>query len=92
LEPDWSYPADDHPDRHELFDEYDVMYPFPDDLFWDEGDEGEWDEEGAPPWRDVKEGEGEGEGERAGSKKRKRKTGVKVLDDEYDDEYVHDDR
>jgi hypothetical protein len=40
---------------HELFHEDGVLYPFPDELFWNEGDEGEWDENEAPPWRDVEE-------------------------------------
>lgn len=35
---------------HPLFDENGVRYPFPDELFWKEGDEGEWDEDGAPSW------------------------------------------
>ena len=38
---------------HRLFDEDAVLYPFPDDLFWTEGDEGEWEGDGAPPWREV---------------------------------------
>ena len=38
---------------HRLFrDEY-FQYPFNDNLFWEEGDEGEWDGEGAPAWVDV---------------------------------------
>lgn len=38
---------------HRLFDQDAVLYPFPDDLFWTEGDEGEWEGDGAPPWREV---------------------------------------
>lgn len=41
----------DPSDSHPLFDEYGVLYPFPNELFWKEGDEGEWDEEGVPSWR-----------------------------------------
>lgn len=45
---------DDREDRaHPLFDEDKFRYPFPDHLFWEEGDEGEWDEEGVPAWRVV---------------------------------------
>ena len=40
-------------DFHRLFrDEY-FLYPFDDSLFWEDGDEGEWDGEGAPAWVDV---------------------------------------
>lgn len=36
---------------HELFDDDAVMYPFPDDLFWDASDVGTWDDgEGVPEW------------------------------------------
>jgi hypothetical protein len=45
---------------HDLFDEYALRYPFPDQLFWNEGDEGEWDDDGAPPWRVMEEKGGEG--------------------------------
>ena len=38
---------------HELFDEVQSLYPFPDDLFWKEGDEGEWNGDGVPVWKDV---------------------------------------
>lgn len=41
------------PQIHPLFDENAVLYPFPDDLFWKEGDEGEWNEEGVPTWRVI---------------------------------------
>lgn len=37
--------------RSHLFDEEAVMYPFPDDLFWDPSDVGTWEDgEGAPEW------------------------------------------
>ena len=37
--------------NHPLFTEQAVLDPFPDDdLFWRPGDEGTWDEEGAPAW------------------------------------------
>ena len=39
-------------DCHELFNDAWVLYPFPDDLFWQASDEGSWDEEGVPPWTD----------------------------------------
>lgn len=53
--PEWAYI---HAGRHQtpahaLFDENAVLYPFPDHLFWKEGDEGEWDKDGAPSWREV---------------------------------------
>lgn len=35
---------------HELFNEKYVLYPFPDDLFWQASDEGTWDGEGVPSW------------------------------------------
>ncbi|MCJ1367625.1 hypothetical protein MMC16_006759 [Acarospora aff. strigata] len=35
------------------FDEENILYPFPDDLFWKDGDEGEDDREGVPQWLDV---------------------------------------
>ena len=40
---------------HELFDEEGILYPFPDDLFWNDGDEGEGldADGGVPKWRDV---------------------------------------
>lgn len=38
---------------HALFSEEGVLYPFPDELFWNEGDEGEWDGDGVPLWLDV---------------------------------------
>lgn len=38
---------------HELFDEDAVLYPFPDSLFWESGDEGSWDEEGFPEWTEL---------------------------------------
>lgn len=38
--------------KHTLFNALAVQYPFPDNLFWEDGDEGEWSEEGVPPWRD----------------------------------------
>ena len=53
--PDWlrEYQDDALFSAHVLFDEDAVLYPFPDELFWNEGDEGEWDGEGAPCWREV---------------------------------------
>lgn len=53
-----------HP-PHDLFDEFALLYPFPDHLFWNEGDEGEWDDYGAPRWSVVKE---EGKGGKVGVK------------------------
>ena len=38
---------------HRLFDELQCLYPFPDELFWEEGDEGEWDGDGVPVWKDA---------------------------------------
>lgn len=36
---------------HALFDDHAVLYPFPDELFWDPKDADEWEEgEGAPEW------------------------------------------
>lgn len=40
---------------HKLFEDDRVLYPFPDELFWREGDEGEWVGAGAPAWREVEE-------------------------------------
>lgn len=37
-------------DQHALFSEEGVLYPFPDELFWQDGDEGEWDGDGVPVW------------------------------------------
>lgn len=53
--PEW-HPTHPFPYRHAthpLFDDDTILYPFPDELFWKEGDEGEWDEDGAPAWRVV---------------------------------------
>ena len=37
---------------HPLFNEEALRYPFPNDLFWNDGDEGEWDQgDGVPEWR-----------------------------------------
>ena len=39
---------------HPLFDEKVIKYPFPNELFWNAGEEGEWDRgEGVPEWRTV---------------------------------------
>lgn len=38
---------------HFSFDEENYLYPFPDGLFWKDGDEGEWTHEGVPAWREV---------------------------------------
>lgn len=38
---------------HDLFDEKAVLYPFPDDLFWEQGDEGLWDADGVPSWTEL---------------------------------------
>lgn len=36
---------------HPLFNDHAVLYPFPDELFWDPNDADEWVEgEGAPQW------------------------------------------
>ena len=51
-----AYAADGERLYHDLFDEEAVLYPFPDDLFWKEGDEGLWDEAGAPSWTEAEEG------------------------------------
>lgn len=37
---------------HDMFDEKVVLYPFPDELFWEQGDEGLWYADGVPPWRE----------------------------------------
>ena len=37
-------------DCHELFKEECFLYPFSDDLFWHESDEGNWNEAGFPSW------------------------------------------
>ena len=50
IEWDFSEEGGRRPRSHRLFDEDAVLYPFPDDLFWKEGDEGEWDEDGVPSW------------------------------------------
>ncbi|KAI9876534.1 MAG: hypothetical protein M1830_006297 [Pleopsidium flavum] len=39
--------------RHIMFDDENVLYPFPDHLFWNAGDEGELDGDGVPQWHDV---------------------------------------
>lgn len=39
--------------KHALFNEEAVLYPFPTELFWKDGDEGEWDGDGVPQWVDV---------------------------------------
>ena len=45
---------EDHVSRpHGLFDAKRVLYPFPDALFWQEGDEGKWNGEGVPVWKNV---------------------------------------
>lgn len=35
-------------------DEDEVLYPFPDELFWKDGDEGDYDIEGVPQWHDTR--------------------------------------
>jgi len=40
-------------ERDELFDEECVLYPFPDDFFWDPSDEGTWGEDGVPEWAEA---------------------------------------
>ena len=45
--------VDSNDGGHWLFDEEAVLYPFPDDLFWNPSDEGTWDEEGVPEWIEV---------------------------------------
>lgn len=62
--------------RHSMFDEeVDMLYPFPDDLFWNDGDEGDNSRDGVPQWRDV----GSTEGEPKDAQKEK---GVDSTDDE----------
>lgn len=60
---DYSLTIRDLQVAHHLFNENGVLYPFPDELFWKEGDEGEWDEDGAPSWR-VSEVQNKQKGER----------------------------
>ena len=43
-------PVDDNDECHELFNDAWVLYPFPDDLFWQASDEGTWREPGVAPW------------------------------------------
>ena len=43
---------DDSDGPHRLFNEEGVSYPFPDELFWRQGDEGLWTADGVPPWRE----------------------------------------
>ena len=43
----------EHGEPHELFADERFLYPFDDDLFWKEGDEGEWDGDGVPSWVEV---------------------------------------
>jgi len=37
---------------HDLFDAAEYLYPFPDELFWKDGDEGELEKEGIAQWKD----------------------------------------
>ena len=43
----------EHQYCHGLFNDGWVLYPFPDDLFWNASDEGTWDEEGVPCWTEA---------------------------------------
>ena len=64
---------DEHP-PHFLFDEEDCLYPFPDKLFWKNGDEGEWaKEDGVPEWREV------GRDAEAGNGVRRNSSGVEEV-------------
>jgi len=38
-------------ESHDLFADERFLYPFPDELFWQAGDEGEWVGVGVPPWQ-----------------------------------------
>ena len=47
---------DDDEAPHPLYDRIDedrMQYPFPDHLFWTDGDEGQWDGDDVPLWSDV---------------------------------------
>lgn len=63
-------------DRHSMFDEEeDSLYPFPDDLFWKDGDEGDSGRDGVPQWHDVlPEEEHEDAQEEKEARKRKRES------------------
>lgn len=55
ITPDREFIGARHPDGgngHELFKDEHVLYPFPDDLFWDTSNEGIRDEGGFPCWTD----------------------------------------
>ena len=43
------------------FEEDAYLYPVPDELFWKDGDEGKWDSEYVPQWRDVPDEDKKGE-------------------------------
>lgn len=69
-------------DQHPLFGEdEDILYPFPDDLFWDDGDEGDRGCDGVPQWHNVvPEDEHEDAGEdKDESRKRKRESSGSTL-------------
>ena len=44
---------DNSRNAHPMYSEEGVLYPFADELFWKEGDEGEWDGDGVPMWKDL---------------------------------------
>ena len=52
----WAFLSPAKPDRDNITDDStdnfqeEILYPFPDDLFWHFSDEGTWDEEGVPEW------------------------------------------
>jgi len=63
--------------RHSMFDEENVLYPFPDDLFWNDGDEGEMDGDGVPQWHEVESADdedGKMQKEKDEGRKRKRES------------------
>lgn len=65
---------------HSMFDEESIMYPFPDELFWKDGDEGEVDGDGVPQWHDVESDDGEdGKKQPPNDERRKRKRGSTEL-------------
>ena len=41
--------------KRDNFEEGAYLYPVPDELFWNDGDEGEWDGVDVPEWRTAEE-------------------------------------
>ena len=45
------------PSRDAYLDDEDFVYPIPTELFWTDGDEGDWNKDDIPLWRDVEDEE-----------------------------------